>query len=377
MGFVPRRRARWIIAGVLASLAGLAVGALLFAWSGVYNIAASRGHLVITEWFLAFGMRNSVERRALLIEVPPLDSRDLVTLGAAHFHAGCAYCHGSPGTPTNPVAQGMLPPPPDLAHATSQWKDRELFWIVKHGIKYTGMPAWPSQQRDDEVWALVAFLRRLPGLSEPAYHELALGNLAIAPESGREIATADGTSAAVSACARCHGGEDRRPASGLVPVLHGQTAEFLTAALRDYAAGKRESGIMQPVASDLAPEMMRRVADFYAGLAPPAARGADADVAAAEKGRVLAAEGDPGRRIPPCVTCHGPDALAVYPRLTGQNAAYMAGRLRRWRSGFVATSETDAIMAPIARLLSDEQIDQVSAWFALSAPARRSGAQSR
>jgi cytochrome c553 len=376
MGVVLRHRVRWIIAAMLASLIAIVAGALLLAWSGIYNIAASRGHLAITEWFLAFGMRNSVERRALLIEVPPLDSPDLITLGAAHFHAGCAYCHGSPGTPTNPVAQRMLPPPPDLSHATSQWKDRELFWIVKHGIKYTGMPAWASQQRDDEVWALVAFLRRLPSLSEPAYRELALGNLTIAPQSGREIATSDGTSAAVSACARCHGSEGRRPASGLVPVLHGQTAEFLTAALRDYAAGKRESGIMQPVASDLAPVSMRRVADFYAGLAPPPALGSG-DGVAGEKGRVLAAEGDPGRRIPPCVTCHGPDALAVYPRLAGQNAAYMAGRLRRWRSGFVATSETDAIMAPIARLLNDEQIDQVSAWFSLHTQTVRSGGQGR
>jgi cytochrome c553 len=365
-----------MIAGVLAGLVGVAAAAFLLAWSGIYNIAASRGHLAVTEWFLAFGMRHSVARRALLVEVPPLDSLDLVTLGAGHFHAGCAYCHGSPGTPSNPVAQRMLPPPPDLSHATSQWKDRELFWIVKHGIKYTGMPAWVSQQRDDEVWAVVAFLKRLPGLSEDAYRELALGDLRVAPQSGREIATTEGASEAVSACARCHGAEGRRPPSSLVPILHGQTPEFLYAALRDYAGGKRESGIMQPVAADLTPDAMRRVTGFYSRLAPPpSADRPGADVALMEKGRAIATEGIPGARIPPCLTCHDGGALAVYPRLAGQSAAYMAGRLRRWKSGFVATSDSNTIMAPIARLLSDEQIDQVSAWFSMQQPVARSGAQ--
>ena len=66
--------------------------------------------------------------------------------------------------PDHPTAREMLPPPPDLSKAAPQWKERELFWIVKNGLKYTGMPAWPSRQRDDEVWAVVAFLRRLPDL---------------------------------------------------------------------------------------------------------------------------------------------------------------------------------------------------------------------
>ena len=199
----PRNGIRWAVGMATASLASLAAAVLLIAWSGVYNIAASRGHWAIVEWFLTFGMHNSVAVRAHSIEPPPLDDSNLFTLGAAHFHSGCAYCHGAPGMPISPVAQRMLPPPPDLSGVTRQWKDGELFWIVKHGIKYTGMPAWVSQQRDDEVWAVVAFLKRLPDMDAQAYRALAMGGLTIAPQSGREIATAEATSEAVSACARC------------------------------------------------------------------------------------------------------------------------------------------------------------------------------
>src|SRR5688572_21888765 len=283
------RRLRTIIAASLATALGLAAVGLLVAWSGLYNIAASRGHWAIVEWFLAFGMRNSVELRARFVEVPALDAADLYVLGAAHFHSGCAYCHGAPGIPISPIAQHMLPSPPDLSAVVAHWNDRELFWIIKHGIKYTGMPAWASQQRDDEVWTLVAFLKRLPGLDEQRYRQWALGGLPVDDPSGREIATADAATAAVSACARCHGADGRGPPSELVPVLHGQTEQFLADALQAYAHGARASGIMQPVATELTPDAAQRVAAFYSGLAPPPPTSrASADTAAIERGRSIA-----------------------------------------------------------------------------------------
>ncbi len=239
----------------LFGLAGVALAGFLFAWSGLYSIAASRGHWAIVEWALTFGMQSSVRTHAVGIEVPPLDNDNLATLGAAHFHSGCAYCHGAPGVPRSPVAQAMLPPPPDLSTDMRPWRDREIFWIVKHGIKYTGMPAWVSQQRGDEVWAVVAFLKRLPSLDAAAYRDVAVGELWIPTQSGRDIATQEATSEAASACARCHGADKRGTNSDLVPILHGQPVEYLTAALEQYASGQRASGIMQPVASDLpAPE---------------------------------------------------------------------------------------------------------------------------
>jgi cytochrome c553 len=358
-------RRRWIriVGFVLSGLAAIVLAGFLFGWSGLYNVAASRGHLAVTHRILTFGMQNSVRTHALGIKAPPLDSPDLSTLGAAHFQSGCAFCHGAPGVPISPIAQSMLPSPPNLSTSMREWRDRELFWIVKNGLKYTGMPAWVAQQRDDEVWALVAFLRRLPTLDAAAYRELALGGLSVPAQSGREIATTEGTSEAVSACARCHGASQRGPRSRLVPVLHGQPAAFLIAALDDYAHARRSSGIMQPLASDLSPESRDQVARYYAGLSPPAAPELALNPESVERGRKLATGGDPGARIPACMDCHNASSLEAYPRLAGQHAAYMANRLRLWKGGLISRSGTDPIMAPIAQSLSEQQIEDVSAYF--------------
>jgi cytochrome c553 len=363
-------RTRRLLGAVAATTAGLMVGGFVLAWSGIYNIAASRGHWAAVEWFLQFGMKNSVQRRALGIEAPPLDHPDLHSLGAGHFHRACMHCHGAPGIPGDLTAQQALPPPPDLTHVSEEWKDRELFWIVKHGIKYTGMPAWVVQDRDDEVWAVVAFLKRLPELDPESYRRLATGVAEAPAQSGRDIASVGRLADVVGSCARCHGVEQRGPASGLVPVLHGQPREFLSATLRAYAKGLRHSGIMQPVAAELGAEEIAKLADYYAGLVGPKQRSrADASMAA----RSLATDGDPNGKIPACNACHDAKALPLYPRLAGQNAAYMANRLRLWKSGMPPSSDAEAIMAPIARLLSDDQIADVSSYFANLSPERERG----
>lgn len=352
---------------VLLALASCA-GVLLVAWLGLYNVAASAGHWPIVEAFLRFGMENSVKARASDTPPPKLDDIDLIRLGAGHFHGGCAYCHGAPGSPIGSVAGSMLPPPPDLSRRTNRWNDQELFWIVKHGIKYTGMPAWPVLERDDEVWAMVAFVRALPKLDEASYRRLAMGEVGVEPQSGREIATGQANADAVSACARCHGAEGP-PTSALVPTLHGQPAELLLAALKAYAAGDRPSGVMQPVAVGLSHRTMARLAEYYAGLRPrPRPAPAMPDPARIERGRKLAEAGDTEAEIPACLSCHGQANLALYPRLAGQPARYLEGQLRAWQAGLNDKTATGALMAPIARRLTAEQIADISAYFS-SLPA--------
>ena len=63
----------------------------------------------------------------------------------------------------------MLPSPPDLTTSMRPWKDEELFWIVQHGIKYTGMPGWVALEREDEIWAVVAFLKQIPTIDAESY----------------------------------------------------------------------------------------------------------------------------------------------------------------------------------------------------------------
>ena len=85
----------------------------------------------------------------------------------------------------------MLPSPPDLAVAMRPWTERELFWIVKHGFKYTGMPGWVAIEREDEIWAVVAFLRKLPTLDAEPFRDLALGTVRVPERSGSQLATAE------------------------------------------------------------------------------------------------------------------------------------------------------------------------------------------
>jgi cytochrome c553 len=192
----------------------------------------------------------------------------------------------------------------------------------------------------------------------------------VSQRSGSELATSESRPEAVSACARCHGAEGQLPMSDLVPVLHGQPADYLMSSLQAYAEGKRRSGIMQPLAADLQPEDMRQLADYYAGLTLPEEESKITNAELIERGRKLAVEGAPDIGVPPCVTCHT-NPSASYPRLAGQHAAYMARQLRLRRSGYGPTTDMGAIMAPIAQRLSEEQIDGVSAYFTMLPPEPR------
>ena len=149
---------RWKhIAVALAMLAG--GRAAFVAWIGFFNVGASTGHWKITEWFLHFAMRSAVRTYALAVEVPDELPRHAIQPAAGALRARLRHLPRRARRVSIAGRALMLPQPPDLAGAVDEWSDAELFRIVKHGVRFTGMPAWPTQARDDEVWAMVAFLR--------------------------------------------------------------------------------------------------------------------------------------------------------------------------------------------------------------------------
>jgi mono/diheme cytochrome c family protein len=167
---------RWII-GAAVAVGAAGAGGLWLLYSGVYDIAATNQHLPATYWLLDTGMRESVWRRAEKIEVPPLGDDAQLGRGLAGFRAHCEHCHGAPGVPLSPYALGMTPVPANLVHSAREWPPAQLFWIIKFGIKMSGMPAWQFRLEDDDIWAIVAFMRLLPDLSPADYQALSTPDL--------------------------------------------------------------------------------------------------------------------------------------------------------------------------------------------------------
>ena len=153
------------VLGGLAALAATAAGALLFSQSGLFNVAASQPHSNFVEWITHETMIHSVRARARHIAAPSQVSAAQVVAGFCAYEAHCVMCHGASAVGRQPWVDTMTPDPPYLLDAPRRWTAPQLFWIVKHGIKMTGMPAWQSQLSDAEVWNVVAFLEatnRLP-----------------------------------------------------------------------------------------------------------------------------------------------------------------------------------------------------------------------
>jgi cytochrome c553 len=138
------------------------------------------------------------------------------------------------------------------------------------------MPAWPSQQRDDEAWAVVAFLRRMPSLGVAEYRRLARGEVAPLPNLVEPL---DTPGAVTESCARCHGMDGLGRGLGASPKLAGQRLVYLFESMRAYTRGERHSGIMEPIAAGLGAEGARKLADYYAALPRPApATGGDINI---------------------------------------------------------------------------------------------------
>src|SRR5690606_4676304 len=231
----------------------LGLGAALFVSAGLVPIAASEGHWPVTRWLLQFAMHRSVATSALDVPAPPpLDDPALVLKGAGHYATNCLPCHGAPGRPRPPLVRQMLPQPPTLSAKVVALSPEELFRVVKHGIKYTAMPGWVARERDDEVWAMVAFLKRLPDLDAAQFESLAYGDRAGMRGAGNGLVSLEAPGQDVLAnCVRCHGSDGAGRGNGAYPRLAGQREDYLRASLQAYASGERRSGIMQPAAAGL------------------------------------------------------------------------------------------------------------------------------
>lgn len=158
------------VLAVLGLLGLLIVGGVLFVFSGFYNTAADVPHWRLTFSILDVARDRSIEFHSDGITPPPPDEK-LADIGFLHFHDMCRLCHGAPGYAREEFAEGLYPNPPDLAGAEfrEDVTDAKLYWVIKHGLKMTGMPSFGVTHDEKTLWGIVAFVQKLPQLTPEDY----------------------------------------------------------------------------------------------------------------------------------------------------------------------------------------------------------------
>ncbi len=155
---------------VIAVLVVLAVGAGIFVYSGLYNIGADDHHTKPVFKVMQTLRDRSIHLRSKDLTVPNLEDPQLILKGAGQYAAMCTGCHLKPGMQESEIRPGLYPQPPNLSKVHVNPKD--AFWVIKHGIKMSAMPAWGSTHDDPTIWSMVAFLQKLPAMSADQYNDI-------------------------------------------------------------------------------------------------------------------------------------------------------------------------------------------------------------
>jgi mono/diheme cytochrome c family protein len=156
---------------LVGALAVLALGGVAFIGSGVYNIGADDHHTKIVLAIIEQLRDRSIAARSKSIETHYVEDPQRIALGAQRYAMLCVGCHLAPGVTKSDVRQGLYPHPPNLAQEELQ-EARRTFWIVKHGIKMSAMPAWGKTLDDETIWNVVAFVRKMPDMTPETYQQL-------------------------------------------------------------------------------------------------------------------------------------------------------------------------------------------------------------
>jgi len=164
-----------ILLSFIALITIILTASLFMVFSGTFNVSSNWEDPPLLEWLLVETRENSVKKRAKSIKEQGRITGEQSQLnnGFRSYREMCANCHSSPGQAKSPIAVGLNPTPPDLTKKRDhEMSASELFWVIKYGIRMTGMPAWGQTHKDGEIWDIVAFLKILPDLKSTDYLDL-------------------------------------------------------------------------------------------------------------------------------------------------------------------------------------------------------------
>lgn len=148
-----------IILTVMVTLAILISGFLIYITTGSCDVSQLTPHNGLTKWVIRKTTHSSINKR-MNENVVPADFNDTsrIILGFKHYDEMCTVCHGAPGMKPWEMAEGLYPKPPQIYKHKDQEDPQEFFWIIKNGIRMTGMPAYGPSHSDKKIWAITAFV---------------------------------------------------------------------------------------------------------------------------------------------------------------------------------------------------------------------------
>jgi mono/diheme cytochrome c family protein len=164
-----------IFLSVTLTFVALLAVLLIFVYSGWYNISAMNEESGFMKWVFNTTKENSIDFRLNEISVPDLNDSMMIKEGFVHYNEMCVSCHGAPGKEETELSKGLNPSPPYLADESEEMNPKKLFWITKNGIRMTGMPAWGKTHSDEQIWAIVAFIKQLSGMTAEEYKKMGSG----------------------------------------------------------------------------------------------------------------------------------------------------------------------------------------------------------
>ncbi len=235
-----------ILVSVIATILILILAGLIVMYTGTVNVSVLEPPSKLTRWFLSTNMERSVKTRAHKVEVPDLENEDMIQSGAEHYFAMCEICHSAPGKKETEMAKCLEPKPPHLyeEEEAQEWNASEKFWITKHGIMFTGMPAWGITHSDEDIWNMVAFIQKLPEMDANEYSRGSVGDqstkAAVTESSVPEQLSQQVVEIFKNNCKSCHSGSD--PARELKITKD----TYLSATLNQPSIGKPQIMLVEP-----------------------------------------------------------------------------------------------------------------------------------
>ncbi|WP_042445592.1 c-type cytochrome [Azospirillum sp. B510] len=162
-----------VVAGAAALVVMGCGGALAFIYSGIYDVTATTPHDPLVGWAMHETYERSTDRAVAGLQAPEnLETPEAVQAGARFYKDNCVVCHGAPGIAASPAAQGLNPEAPLLLKATRKNNPAKMFWVIKTGVRMTGMPAFGKSTPDETLWQVAAFLHKSRGISNADFAAL-------------------------------------------------------------------------------------------------------------------------------------------------------------------------------------------------------------